>query len=307
MSEQGSARGPSRVPLGAFFDPATDAKMRFELCRVETEEWKVLKQFGYRDHQGRVFICPANTETYRSDLASTPWFFKWLVPALGDHLPAILLHDALVVDGAASGDCPHFAESLCVHPQGVSCSVGDKQPCKTHLGPDVTREQADRIMREAMYSLGVGTARRWLAWTGASVGTAWSVFTPRLLSKIVTAGTFLIVAVLGVIATLDLFDVVDWLPWMGNRSTSKELAFGAAGAIVIPSVLSLLWYRPGTERWKIPLIGGIGLALLLHLTAALVAMYFLYQIGEFVLGPWTRPADQVESDNEVLIGNDASP
>ena len=82
------------------------------------------------------FLVPAPDTHFRTDLTSVPTVFLWLVPTVGTHLPAALLHDALVYD--------------------------EDEP-KTYQGPDTTPEEADRIFRDAMPGLGVARIRRWLS------------------------------------------------------------------------------------------------------------------------------------------------
>ena len=130
---------------GGFFDPRTGGPPVFELRRDGPRAFRLVHPFGYIDARyDEPFICPADTTTFTTDLNSVPAVFSWVVPTHGTHLPAILLHDALVV------------------PAGTPA---------THRGPAVSREEADRIMRDAMGHLGVRPIRRWLAWTGASLAT----------------------------------------------------------------------------------------------------------------------------------------
>jgi hypothetical protein len=42
--------------------------------------------------------APTHTDTFRTDLASIPFFATWLVPRDGKHTPAALLHDSLYAD-----------------------------------------------------------------------------------------------------------------------------------------------------------------------------------------------------------------
>jgi hypothetical protein len=57
-----------------------------------------------------------------------------------------------------------------------------------------------------------------------------------------------------------------------------ELVQGLSGAIVIPLALAVTWGR----FWKAGVIVGIGLAVLLHVTIALVAITIAYQAVEWV-------------------------
>lgn len=235
-----------------FFDPETGDTMVLQL-EPDGARFRLLRQFAYRDpRHAEPFVVPADIVSFRTDLASIPWFFAWLVPGLGTHLPAVLVHDALVVRRGEG---------------------------KTHLGPDVDREEADAILRDAMASLGTPLVRRWLMWTAVTLATAFSSLRPRWRWAPLVAGTLLLVAGLGVTATLDLLDVVDVLPWMGDRRWAVELATAAAVALVVPLAGSVLWGR----LWKAGAIAGIALAMLLHVTAMVALVYGLYWLIERVV------------------------
>lgn len=258
-------------PVGTFYDAQTHAPLQLELRRIDHREYRLLRRFGYRDHlYDEPFVCPHDVDEYSTDLASIPFFFQWVVPSRGTHFPAIMLHDALVV------------------------SEGDPA---THLGPAVDREEADRIMRDAMGQLGVGFVRRWLAWTGAFVATA-ATMQPRWFWRALLAITFGTIAALGVLATVDLFDWKAPLPWMGERSTFSELIRGGIGAVVIPAALSVLWLK----RWRAGLIGGITLAFLLHVTAMMAVGWLVYRLLEWATGwKYTRAESDVAADQAALI------
>ena len=134
---------------------------------------------------------PATLNEFATDLTSIPWVFAWVVPGLGTHLPAALLHDALVV------------------------SDGEE---KTHEGPDVSREQADRIFRDGMKALGTPLVRRWLIWAGASLGTVWTTIAPTKYWRIMMILFFGGLSFAGIVHTLDVFDYGWRLPWLGDRS-----------------------------------------------------------------------------------------
>jgi hypothetical protein len=241
------ATQPSRL-----FDAETGGDLLLQL-EPDGAKFRILRQFGYRDpRHAEPFVVPRCTRHFRTDLASIPWFFAWLVPGIGTHLPAVLVHDALVL------------------------GPGEE---KSHIGPDVDREEADRILRDAMASLGTPVVRRWLMWTAVIMATAWSSFRPRLYWRAVVGGSLGLIAVLGVLATLDVLDVLDVLPWMGERSWPVEVASGALAAVAVPVALSLLWRR----IWKAGIIAGVGLALLLHVTAAVVLVFAVYWALERVV------------------------
>jgi hypothetical protein len=238
------ATQPSR-----FYDVATGGPVQVQIQQVGAA-YRLVRQFGYRDSgYQEPFIVPDDVDTFTTDLGSIPWMFAWLVPGLGTQLPAVLLHDGLV--------------------------VGRGQP-PTHVGPKVNRVEADRILRDAMASLGTPRLRRWLMWTGVSLATCWSDVPHRWWWRVVMPVTLGIVGLLGVLATLDLADVWDVLPWMGDGAGWVELATGAVFALLIPLVLSALWL----QFWRAGAIAGVALAFLLHVTAAVVVVYGIYWVAE---------------------------
>lgn len=161
--------------------------------------------------QTEPFVVPRDIATFRTDLASVPSFFTWLVPKSGAHLPAALVHDALVDPG-------------------------------TYDGPEVERVEADRVFRDAMGDLGTRFVRRWLMWTAVTLATVRTGIEPHVRwRRVGVFGSLLVIVVLGVVATLDLFDVWDVLPWMGDASVAAELVGGAIAAVAIPPVLALAW------------------------------------------------------------------
>jgi hypothetical protein len=254
MTDQNRGDSPStEVPAGVFYDTETSGPLQLELSRLGPKSYRMPRQFGYRDHRyDQPFLCPRDTDEYTTDLSSVPWFFSWIIPDLGRHFPAIMLHDALVV------------------------SEGGK---KEHDGPDLDepkRAEADRVMRDAMGELGVGFVRRWLAWTGAMLATAWSSLQPRGWWRFLVVATFGLIAVVGALASLDLFDVISVVPWMGDRSTVAELLFGGLFAVVGPLLLSVFWGR----FWLVAAIGGVALALVLHITVGIFVAFSIYRLGE---------------------------
>lgn len=227
--------------MGYFFDPADGGPLRLEVRSINGTDFAVLHPLGYRSASGE-FVFPDDLGTFRTDFASVPGLLTWLVPRTGDFLPAAVLHDALV-----SGE---------------------------YVGPRVTREEADEIFRVAMDELGTGRVRSRLMWAAASLATMLLSRSPWRRAALV--GVLAVIVVLGAVSTLDLFDIWDVLPWMGERPWYVELVTGFVAAVVIPSVLALSW----GSLWLAGVIAGISLALLLHVTAVLAGLYALYRLVE---------------------------
>ena len=242
--------------ISRFFnaDIGVGSPLEIELNRRfvhDLEEWSLAKRIGYSDrHHAVPFeVPPSPPFVFTSDLTSVPQMFTWLVPKTGAHLPAALLHDGLVWNPAT-----------------------EKQ---SYVGDTVDRVEADRIFRDAMADLGTPLIRRWLIWSAVSLATVAGLKPrPRAIACYLT---LLAVLALGYVATLDLFDKVEVLPWMGDRPWWIELIAGVTLAVVIPAVLSLVWF---TEiRWA-GFIAGVALAVLLHVTLAIVAITAVYQLAE---------------------------
>lgn len=230
------------------------------------ERFKLERRLAYLDrHLGEILV-PADPD-FRTDLTSVPALFTWLVPKTGAHLPAALLHDALV---AGRHDPTSYVSTD---------------------GHDINRVEADRIFRDAMADTGTGVIRRWIVWSAVTVATifvgrdlpgpAWRTYAHRLAA----AMTILVILWLGYSATADLLDRSWWLaadlPWMSG-SLLAELVGGAAGAIVIPLVLCVTWGRFAVAG----AISGVMLAILLHVTLALAAISLGYLALEAVTRRW---------------------
>ena len=221
------------------------------------ETFALERRLAYLDRHLGELMVPADPD-FRTDLTSVPALFTWLVPKTGAHLPAALLHDALVAG-----------------PTDPSSYVSTD-------GHVVDRVAADRIFRDAMADTGTGVVRRWIVWaavTAATIfvkgGLPWSPLV-NWLHRIGAGLSLVLIVYLGYCATGELFDR-DWplavaLPWMGERVWWLEVLGGLAGAIVIPLALSLLWGR----FLLAGVIGCVTLAVLLHVTVGLVAISLTY-------------------------------
>ncbi len=256
-----SETGPGAPP-----DPGADMRIVLERHAEEgVETFALERRLAYLDRHVGELLVPADPG-FRTDLTSVPALFTWLVPKTGAHLPAALLHDALV---AGRGDPTSYVSTA---------------------GREVDRVTADRIFRDAMADTGTGVVRRWIVWTAVTVATIfvgrsvpWS--RARHWSYRVAAGvTIATIVYLGYSATSDLFDrswagAVD-VPWMGDRPWWAEVAGGFAGAVVLPLALSLLWGRLRMAG----AIAGVLLAVLLHVTVGLALVAATYVLLERLAG-----------------------
>ncbi|KRE38540.1 hypothetical protein ASG73_06335 [Janibacter sp. Soil728] len=257
-------------PSGGQPDPTSPPLIVLErTLDMDVDEFRMGRRLGYRDRELGQLLVPVDTATYTTDLTSVPSIFLWLVPRTGRHLPAALLHDGLVRGSFTAA-------------------------------PDVTidRERADLVFRAAMADTGTGLIRRWLMWTAVTLGTifqgrgtSWSSGERRRWR--LTAGvTLLLTAVLGVLATFDLFDIrvpiVGGVPWMGEHAWWVELMTGALGAIVIPILLGLTWGRFRAAG----VIAGVALAVLLHITVAIALLTAAYRVAERIV---TRPPSESDA------------
>lgn len=266
--------------------PAPDRPPVIVLSRefgANVREFRMTRRIGYRDRFLGQLLVPGDLDSFETDLTSVPAVFAWLVPKTGAHLPAALLHDGLVY---SPGQEPSYVSSD---------------------GHVIDRAEANRVFRDAMADTGTGIVRRWLMWSGVTTatmiqgrGTHWNLWR-RVYYRTVALVTIGIIAVLGLSATVDLLDVrpawIPSVPWMGERGLPAELVHGGAAAVVIPFVLALTWGR----FWKAGAILGISLALLLHVTIAIVGLTLLYQVLERVATAWPRLAIGVAA--VVVLGS----
>ena len=243
---------------GAPADPGADPRIVLERHSEEgVETFALERRLAYLDRHLGELLVPADPG-FRTDLTSVPALFTWLVPKTGAHLPAALLHDALVVGRA------------------------DPASYVSTDGHVVDRVAADRIFRDAMADTGTGVIRRWIVWTAVTVAT---IFVGRAVPwsrarhwsyRIAAGATIATILHLGYSSTSDLFDrswflAVD-VPWMGDRGWWAEVAGGLAAAIVVPLALSLLWGRLRMAG----AIAGVMLAVLLHVTVGLAVICATY-------------------------------
>ncbi|MGD7789570.1 hypothetical protein ACQCX2_14730 [Propionibacteriaceae bacterium Y1700] len=74
--------------MGYFFDAETGGPARLELLSIDGHDFQVLRRLGHHSDAYEVpFVFPADLETFRTDMASVPNVFTWLVPRSGEFLP----------------------------------------------------------------------------------------------------------------------------------------------------------------------------------------------------------------------------
>jgi hypothetical protein len=242
-------------------DPAHDPRITLlRLTEDGLEQFAMERRIAYDDREIGQILVPRSTVTFRTDLTSVPALFTWLVPKTGAHLPAALIHDGLVCDPA---DPTYVADQV------------------------VPRFHADRVLRDAMADSGVGLVRRWLVWSAVTTLTmiqadreqnGWDTAT-RWRYRLAALLTLAVIIGCGVLATADLLGApLGWarLPWMRTGSAVGDLAGGIAGAIVVPLLLALTWGRFA----RAGAVVGLALALLLHVTVALLVLSGVYRLAE---------------------------
>src|SRR5690625_7161619 len=112
--------------MGRFHDALDGGPLRLELRSIDGRSFALLRPIAYvADDYPEPFVVPTQLETFRTDMASVPWVFTWLVPRSGRFLPAAVLHDGLVMPGP-------------------------------YLGPVISRPGAGRPFRVARGRLGAG-------------------------------------------------------------------------------------------------------------------------------------------------------
>ncbi|NNE11845.1 MAG: DUF1353 domain-containing protein [Ilumatobacter sp.] len=327
-----------------FFDPArgipdptaapsgTTAVVRLE--RIITgqglERFRLRQTLAYLDRDtGRGFGAPADLELgdddgepgeskTDTDLTSVPDVFAWLVPKTGNHLPAAIIHDAMIGD-------PEYVvyERLDDAPSvdGFAPRQVVWRPGQTEV-PPYRAVDADRIFRDAMADSGTGVIRRWLIWTAVTLRTIFSLdgTSPsragRWYYALVAGATLLSIVWLGYQATAQILDRsgawwcsyelpwitselpwgLDGLAWIGEGGGAR-LASGALFAFVLPVIAGVAWLK----FWRAGMIFGIALAVLYHVTLALVALTLVFRIADTIATPGRSLVDLVPRSRTTWI------
>lgn len=247
-------------PVDGAPDPTSPPLIVLERTpEMSPQEFRMGRRIAYLDRELGELLVPADPSTFTTDLASVPSVFTWLVPRIGRHLPAALLHDGLV------GSTPENRSYISTE------------------GTEVDFEDANRVLRDAMADTGTGIVRRWLMWAAVTLtmmvtgDSRWSGV-ERWRWRVTAIGTLAVLAALGLWTTADLVDVLGGVPWMGEGSLWSRLVAGAAGAVTIPLVVAQTWGRFRAAG----MIAGTALALLLHVTLAVAALTAVYRATEWL-------------------------
>lgn len=158
--------------------------------QVDAKSWELREPVTY-EGRDETFVVPAG---FKTDFASIPRMFVWLIPRYGNYTRAAILHDYL-------------------------CTA-----------KPVSRADADGLFRRAMQELGVSVPRRWMMWAavraasfmkGADKGQwfAFAIVAPLAL-------LFVLVPAVVVQAFLFLFwfvELISWLPGRALGKTSRQM------------------------------------------------------------------------------------
>lgn len=166
--------------------PFTEGELAVK--QIDAKTWELLEPLEYRGRKDP-FAVPAG---FRTDFASVPDVFVWLIPRYGAYTKAAILHDHL---------------------------------CRTAL---VNRSDADGLFRRALRELGVSVLRRWIMWAGVRAAShvsdaGWG---QRALWLLVTlpAGAFLLVPAVVLTVWLALFWVLEWIAFAATRQSAPTAA-----------------------------------------------------------------------------------
>ena len=173
------------------FGPDAEVRVR----QLDDREWEVLQAFTYRSDE-REYVVP---EGQRTDFASVPRVFVWLIPRYGRYTLSAILHDHLWRD---------------LVPAGV-----------------LSYSDADRTFREALGSQQVALLRRWLMWAGVRYGAlvkpggleGWWRDLPAVLVITVLAAPVVLLPAAVILLALGVFTVAEAAVWLVGRALGRAL------------------------------------------------------------------------------------
>jgi hypothetical protein len=156
--------------------------------QIDARTWELREEVGYRGRDA-TFTVPVG---FRTDFASVPTVFVWLIPRYGVYTKAAIVHDYLCREAP------------------------------------VNRADADGIFRRALRELGVSELRRWIMWAAVRAGSllsgagagSWLLW----LLVAVPAVAFLAVPALVLTVWLALFWVLEWIAYafVGRRTPGRR-------------------------------------------------------------------------------------
>lgn len=196
------------ITFVGFDQPEPDIRLR----RVDENVFEVIKPFRYQDRDLGVITAPNPARPLLTDLASVPWFTAWFTPVLGRHVPASILHDALI------------------HPENEPTYV-------TSTGRSISRDEADRVYLDAMTSMGTPLVRRRVMWSASSIDSS------KKRHPIRTWAWHLLLVILSIAVAADVLDLVDWSwPWRSipERSFFIEWLIGMGVVAAVMAILAFV-------------------------------------------------------------------
>lgn len=174
------------------FTQESDVKVK----EVDDNEWELLGTLEYEGRQDH-FTVPIGQ---RTDFASIPRVFVWFVPRYGRYTKAAILHDYLWRKAVPDGQ--------------------------------LTRAEADGLLRRAMRELGVPFLRRWIMWAGVRFGAltkadgrkGWLRESPRVILIAVLILPIVVPPALLILLALGIFYVLEVLAWIPLKVSSAMKA-----------------------------------------------------------------------------------
>jgi hypothetical protein len=162
---------------------------------VDDNTWQLVEDLRYVGNTDR-FVVPAG---FRTDFASVPRVFVWLIPKYGRYTKAAILHDFL---------------------------------CDESRADRFDRDDADGLFRRAMRELGVSFLRRWVMWGAVSLATQWIKLrrrhrlSPARLGQLLVVGlpavAFFLVPAVVVTVWLALFWLLELIAFLALKPFSKK-------------------------------------------------------------------------------------
>lgn len=172
------------------FDPDAEVLVR----QLDDVNWEVLQAFSYRD-PSRSYTVPVGQ---RTDFASVPRVFVWLLPRYGRYTLSAILHDHLWRELVSAGE--------------------------------LTYRDADRLFRQALGSQAVPVLRRWLMWAAVRWaalrkpgGTSgWLRDAPRVLLVTLLAAPVVLPPAAVVLVALGVFYLAELVVWLPARLARRS-------------------------------------------------------------------------------------